>query len=338
MNTGHGSRGVSPSRDVQPFASEVYRAGDPREPSGVDALRVDMRNEVRALRALIARPSGAQDVGRELAAIRAVLDDLTASAAPAKRTDRIAAWLRARGIEGAAAARIAKLAKASLDVDPATAITSVLTEVVALDPWVDDFPGRRIIALVGMSGVGKTTTVAKLAARARILGKSVSLVSCDAFRVGAIGQLDRYADLLGAKFHVARSAPELAAVLEDETADVVFVDTSGRPPSATAPEAALAARRKKGAPVPVEVVLCMPASIRSADATRVVATFAPLAPTSVCVTKIDETVTPSGLVHAPWAAKRPLAILCNGPRVPEDIAPASPADFVSAVTGVRGAT
>jgi flagellar biosynthesis protein FlhF len=334
MNSGH--KAASSSRDVQPFASEVYRADEPRDRSEVDVLRVDMRNEIRALRALVARSNGTQDVGRELAAIRAALDDITAAAPPAKKGDRIAAWLRARGIEGAAATRITALAKTAT-VDPLTAVLNAVAEVVTLKPWVDDFAGRRIIAMVGTSGVGKTTTVAKLAARARVLGKSVALVSCDGYRVGAVGQLERYADLLGAKFHVARSAPELAAVLEDETADVVFVDTSGRPPSATAPEAALAARRKKGAAVPVEVVLCIPASMRSADAARVVATFAPLAPTSVCVTKLDETVTPSGLVHGPWSAKRPLTLLCNGPRVPEDVAPASPSDFASALAAEENA-
>lgn len=335
MNTGYRSRAASPSRDAQPFASEVYRGGEEREPSEVDALRIDMRNEVRALRTLISRNSGTQELGRELAAIRAALDDMTAGAAPAKKGDRIGAWLRARGIEGGAAGRIAALAKNSPDEDPAAAIGNAIAEVITLQPWVDDFEGRRIIALIGTSGVGKTTTVAKLAARARMLGKSVALVSCDGYRVGAVGQLERYAELLSARFHVARSAPELAAILEDETADVVFVDTSGRPPTPTAPEAALAARRKKGAPVPVEVVLCMPASIRSADAARVVATFGSLAPTSVCVTKLDETVTPGGLVHAAFAAKRPLTLLCNGPRVPEDVTPATPADFGAALAEER---
>jgi flagellar biosynthesis protein FlhF len=163
-------------------------------------------------------------------------------------------------------------------------------------------------------------------------GKSVSLVSCDGFRVGAVDQLERYSELLGASFHVARTASELAAVLEQETADIVFVDTSGRPPEATAPEAALAARRKRGAAVPVEVLLCIAASTRAPDAVRIVSTFAPVAPTLVCVTKLDETGSPSALVVGPWAAKLPLAMLCNGPRVPEDIAPTDADVLMRALT------
>ena len=323
MNTGHGSRSQH-APEASPFAAEVYRSAEPTRPSSeLEELRAEMRNEVRALRAHLARANGTQELGRELAAIRATLEEMSSPSAPVKRGDRIATLLRARGIEGAAATKLAARAKDSPEADVGAKIRSALAELLPLAPWDDAAPGRRIVAMAGPSGVGKTTTVAKLAARARMQGKSVSLISCDGFRVGAVDQLERYAELLGATFDVARTSAELAALLEEETADVVFVDTSGRPPVATAPEAALAARRKKDAPVHVDLLLCMPASIRAADAARVVNIFAPLAPTAVCVTKLDETETPSGLVHAPWAARRPLSVICNGPRVPEDFTPAS---------------
>jgi flagellar biosynthesis protein FlhF len=328
MNTGHKASHASESF---PFAPEVYRAAEPASrTSDFDDLRAELRNEVRALRAHVSRMNGTAELGRELAAMRATLEEMRPVAAPAKRNDRVAAFLRLRGIDGQAAVRMAAHAKESADPDLEGKLRSALADVVPLAPWVDDFEGRRIIALVGPSGVGKTTTVAKLAARARVNGKSVALVSCDGYRVGAVDQLERYADLLGATFHVARTAAELATVLEEETADVVFVDTSGRPPTAATPEAALAARRKKGAPVPVEVLLCVPASIRPADAARVFGVFASLTPTAMCVTKLDETSAPSGLVHGPFAARLPLAVMCAGPRVPEDVSPATYETFIAA--------
>ena len=333
MNTGHGSKGQH-APEALPFAAEVYRSTEPpRQTTDLDELRAELKNEVRALRAHVTRASATQDLGREIAAIRATLEEM--GSPQAKRGDRIAALLRLRGIEGSAATRIAARAKESPESDAGARLRAALADVVPLAPWNEQAEGRRIIAMVGASGVGKTTTVAKLAARARMNGQSVALISCDCFRVGAVDQLERYADLLGATFDVARTSAELAALLEEETADVVFVDTSGRPPVATAPEAALAARRKKDAPVHVEVMLCMPASIRAADAVRVVGIFAPLAPTSVCVTKLDETESPSGLVHGPWAARRPLAVICNGPRVPEDVAPAS-LDALMDALGLNG--
>lgn len=75
----------------------------------------------------------------------------------------------------------------------------------------------------------------------------------------------------------------------------------------------------------------MAAATRAADAARIAATFGPLAPTAVCVTKIDETVAPSALVHAPFHSKKPLALMCNGPRVPEDVACATPDAVVEAL-------
>lgn len=331
MNTGSRSQHAP---EASPFAAEVYRStAPPRASSEIDELRAEMRNEVRALRAHLTRASGAQDLGRELAAIRAKLEEMELPApAPVKRGDRVANLLRVRGIEGVAAAKIAARAKDAGEGDLGERLRAAIAELVPIAPWDEDAAGRRIVAMAGPSGVGKTTTVAKLAARARMAGKSVSLISCDGFRVGAVDQLERYADLLGATFDVARTSAELAALLEEETADVVFVDTSGRPPVATAPEAALAARRKKDAPVHVDLLLCMPASIRAADAARVVSIFAPLSPTGVCVTKLDETDSPSGLVHAPLAARRPLSVICNGPRVPEDVTPAS----LEAILGALG--
>lgn len=329
MNTGHGSRGHA--TEAPPFAAEVYRSAEPeRQTNELDELRAELRNEVRALRSHVTRASSTQDLGREIAAIRATLEEM--GSPQVKRGDRIAALLRARGVEGTAATRLAARAKESSEGDAAAKLRAALADVVPLAPWHEKTSERRIVAVVGASGVGKTTTVAKLATRARMAGQSVSLISCDAFRVGAVDQLERYAELIGATFGVARTSAELAALLEEETADVVFVDTSGRPPTATAPEAALAARRKKDAPVHVEVILCVQASIRAADAVRVVGIFAPLAPTLVCVTKLDETESPSGLVHGPWAARRPLAVICNGPRVPEDVAPAS----IDALAGALG--
>lgn len=317
MNTGHASKNER-SRESLPFAAEVYRGeAYEREAREVDALRAELRNEVRALRTLIARgPS--PDLGRELAAIRAALDGIVP--APPKRGDRIATFLRARGIEGGAATRIAALARESQTTDSA-GLMRLLASVISLEPWTEVSAERRVVALVGFSGVGKTTTAAKLAARARLQGQSVALVSGDGFRVGAVDQLERYADLMDASFHVARTSAELTEVLEAETADLVLVDTSGRAPAANTPEAALSSLRSSST-ASVAVLLCMTAATRAADAARIVSTFAPLSLAGVCVTKVDETVAPGGLVHGAWAGKLPLTLIANGPRVPEDLTPA----------------
>ena len=336
MNTGN----LRNSQREAIFAPGVYAAEDDESSSSqtseLDALRIELRNEVRAIRTMLSRVANGEDLARELAAMRETLGDIAFGPGGTKRGDKVTAFLRARGIEGPAAAKIVAHAKES-EGDVTHRIAEALAEVAPTAPWEETVEGRRIVALVGPAGVGKTTTIAKMAARARMAGKSVTLVACDSFRVGAVDQIERYSDLLGAKFVVARTVAELVTALEDDASDMTFGDTAGRAPLATAPEAALVARRKKEAPVPVDVVLCMAAATRAADAAKIASTFGSLAPTAVCVTKIDETVAASALVHAPFAAKKPLAIMCNGPRVPEDFMSATPEAVVDALRIKEGA-
>lgn len=255
-----------------------------------------------------------------------------------------AAWLRTVGLEGTLATKLATAMRGEGSLQER--FRNGIEDLVPMAPFgaTNTSSSPRVVAVVGPSGVGKTTTVAKLAARARIEGRSVALISCDAFRVGAIDQLERYAELLSAEMFVARTPVELAEVLDDllerpeGPPEVVFVDTSGRPPTSQSPEHALAgwiARaerthgKREGGPT-LEVLLCMTASTRASDADRITRTFAPAEPTAVVVTKTDETCAPAALVHGPHAAKLPLAVVCHGPRVPEDVRDADP-DVVAAL-------
>jgi len=84
---------------------------------------------------------------------------------------------------------------------------------------------------VGPPGVGKTTTIAKLAAQERARhGRRVSLVAADGFRVGAVEQLRIYADILGTPFSTARTPDELETALHCGRRPLLL-DTAGRSPS-----------------------------------------------------------------------------------------------------------
>jgi flagellar biosynthesis protein FlhF len=318
------------------FAAGVYQedevpAQDAHDAVGaeISRLRAELRGEARALRSQIARPRVPNELLAEIATLRAAVNELLALP---KQGAGIEQAVRTRGIEGAAAAALIRVAESEEAIASENGtierLRSATAALVETSPWAPALmkEGRSLIALVGPAGVGKTTTAAKLAARALMAKKTVALVSCDSFRVGAMDQLARYADLLEARFHVATNQDELLDILAHEDADVVIVDTSGRAVEPDATEAVLGAadvRTALGNDRRVEILLCVPAALRASDAGRVHRDFAIALPTALCVTKLDETDTPAGILHAAFATKLPVSTFCAGQRVPEDIAPAT---------------
>ena len=296
----------------------------------ISRLRNELRGETLMLRTAMQQPTRLPaELSAELATLRAAVDELLAK--PAKRGDAITNALRTAGIEGGAAAALARLTKGKRGGTNGK-LRAAAASFLRTSPWAPSMvkDGRTIIALVGPAGVGKTTTAAKLAARSIMQKKTVALVSCDAYRVGAMDQLGEYADLMDARFHTAMNQQELLDILACETADVIIVDTSGRAIEPEATEAALGSIELRGprgdgerAKPRMEVLLCVSASLRAADAGRIHRDFAIAQPTALTITKIDETNAPAGIIHAAFATGLPISTACSGQRVPEDIAEAN---------------
>jgi SRP54-type protein, GTPase domain len=320
--------------ETSPFAREVYRADDAQDPRSevldeIAALRAEVRTEVRALRGAIGRPRPNVELSSELAALRAAVDQLLNVP---KKGDAYAALVRSCGIEGAAAAALARGGKPKAGRTNEERLGEAVTALVAVTPWPIASTEKSLIALVGPAGVGKTTTAAKLGARARRKQKTVAFISCDSYRVGAIDQLRRYAEIMECEFHAVTTPEELLSVVMGITADVIIVDTSGRAVEHGSVEAMLGDEQLRNASATgrhIDVMLCTPAALRSADAARIARDFSPTSPTSLCVTKLDETDAPSALVHAPFATNLPIGTLCFGQRVPEDIGPATHEEIVT---------
>lgn len=92
-----------------------------------------------------------------------------------------------------------------------------------------------VVLVVGVNGTGKTTTIAKLAARWKGEGKSVILGAADTFRAAAIEQLQMWADRIGVPVIKHKAGSDPGAVAHDAVAaavargaDVVVIDTAGR--------------------------------------------------------------------------------------------------------------
>jgi flagellar biosynthesis protein FlhF len=177
-----------------------------------------------------------------------------------------------------------------------------------------------VFALVGPTGAGKTTTIAKLAARwtMRYGSQDLALVSTDAYRIGAREQLMTYARILGATMHAPNSGPELARVLEGlKSKKLVLIDTAGMGPRDVRLNEQLAAlaRGAKGA----QFMLALPAQGEGLALEEIIRAFAPVSPTACILTKVDEAASLGAVISTTLRHKLKIAYLCNGQRVPEDV-------------------
>lgn len=267
----------------------------------------------------------------QLVALKAMLEELQATRPPREQAQALLAGL---GIEGTLAQELSSGAGRSKKRDVEALKQWLIARVKArfdVMPGLIDASEKQVIACVGQTGVGKTTTLAKLAARARLdLGKSVSVISLDTYRVGAAEQWQRYAELMGLHSTVAHDPTSFHNAIEHVQSDVLLVDTPGHMgrsdeswPLANAIEQ-LRGRRK-------DTLLVLPAWLRASDAERVTTEYELAKPSALVVTKVDEAYRSGGMLHAAALRELPICYICNGPRVPEDISDASSDALVSAV-------
>ena len=191
--------------------------------------------------------------------------------------------------------------------------------------------GPRIMAVVGPTGVGKTTTLAKLAAmHALTRGASVALVTMDNFRVGAVEQLKTYAKIMDLPLEVAANSQELArALAKHEDKDLILIDTAGR-----SPKDSDRLEELKGfleCHPGIEAHLCLSATTRSRELDQIVATFGTLPISKLLFTKLDESKSYGCMVDAYLKHKLPLSYFSTGQKVPEDIEVATSRKLASMV-------
>jgi flagellar biosynthesis protein FlhF len=196
------------------------------------------------------------------------------------------------------------------------------------DQWLEN--GGRI-ALVGPTGVGKTTVLAKLAVRwvLRHGSRDLALVAGDSVRIGAQDQVRAFGQLLGVPVFALDSLEELPGVLARlGRFRMVLVDT----PGAGQRDASLAQRlaQLSRAGGDLQTTLVLAASTQSGAIEEAVRHFRPARPTSCVLTKMDEAVTLGGALSVLVRARLPIAYISDGQRVPEDLRPARPEELVSA--------
>lgn len=193
----------------------------------------------------------------------------------------------------------------------------IINKVQAL-PVTNAGHGPTIIALVGPTGVGKTTTAAKLAAWYHIQeGKKVALLSMDCYRIGATDQLRTYARIMHLPCEVAIRKEDLAqAIARHGDTDVIIIDTTGKSPYDTDHVDELSTWFAEISSL--QPLLVVSATTKKEDLRQIIKVYDSLTPHSLVLTKLDETRTYASLCQQVSASGLPVGYLTMGQRVPED--------------------
>ena len=199
----------------------------------------------------------------------------------------------------------------------------------------------RVVMIVGVNGVGKTTTVAKLARRSVESGEKTLVVAADTFRAAAQEQLKSWAERIGADIVEGEAGRDPASIVHDglqsalgRGIDTVFIDTAGRLHT----KRPLMDELKKIARVassvveraPHETLLVMDATVGSNGLAQAREFAAALGLTGIVLTKMDGTAK-GGVV---LAIARELGVPVRDVGVGEggaDLIPFDPEEFVSAL-------
>ena len=246
--------------------------------------------------------------------------------------DHILSMLIARGINVETSRTITALLRQSLSEQELSnpgnvreTITSTIQDVIKVNPPIfEQGQAQHRIALVGPTGVGKTTTLAKIAAS--YLSKysnSISLITIDTYRIAAVEQLKVYGEIMQLPVDVVITPEQLKhAIAKHSDKDLILIDTAGRSPRDSYSIDELASFLDPELQLDKHLVLS--AGTRENELLDIIARFDTLGISNTIFTKIDECSSLGVLLNIQMQNSSPLSYLTNGQRVPEDLLEISP--------------
>ena len=199
-------------------------------------------------------------------------------------------------------------------------------------------PGQcRLVALVGPTGVGKTTTIAKLAANFHLRDqRQVGLITVDTYRIAAVEQLRTYADIIDLPMEVVSTPKEMHSAIDRlADLDLILMDTAGRSPRDDVRIQELRAILAEANADEVQLVLSSVSS--NASLKKSAQQFAKVGTTSLVLTKLDEATGLGNLIPLFRSCELPISYLTNGQNVPHDIESADAAKLARIILGMESA-
>ncbi len=187
----------------------------------------------------------------------------------------------------------------------------------------------RVFVLVGPTGMGKTTSLVKIAANYKLKQqKEIEIISLDNYRIGASEQLKAYADIMQSPFKKVANKKELRDAVKKSKANLILIDTAGRSPQDDMSISMLDDYIKELNLHYVDIFLVMSANIKNRDMLEISKKYSQINYKYLLFTKIDETLSTGALFDAAYRIKKPISFITFGQDVPKDIDIASPENII----------
>ncbi|MCK8058777.1 MULTISPECIES: flagellar biosynthesis protein FlhF [unclassified Fusibacter] len=207
--------------------------------------------------------------------------------------------------------------------DPAikNAFRIIIRDMIGLPYKIEDpSDGQKVYFFVGPTGVGKTTTLAKIAAKLSLVdNKKVALVTADTYRIAAVDQLKTYSEILSIPLEVIYEPTELQPMIKKhKDKDYILVDTAGRNHKSEALEKDLSGLIGQFDTADIFLVISLTTGFK--DVQSILNSYRFLNDYKLIFTKLDEAESYGNILNAKVAANKPIAFVTNGQSVPDDIA------------------
>lgn len=250
----------------------------------------------------------------EVKEIKDLLNKVIKNTAKEKEEDEVVSYLRDIDVEEALLEDLLRKEYDSLDK-----FKEDFKELIKEDVKISTEGLYGKVVLVGPTGVGKTTTIAKLAGRLALIDKKkVGLITIDTYRIGAVDQLRTYAEIMNIPFKVVITLKEMESAVDDlKDCDIILIDTTGRSSKNTMQISELRAFTQKI--VPDCTILVISGTTKNRDIDTILNGYSELNYEKLIITKLDETSTYGSIYNISKKSSKPIAYITTGQNVPDDI-------------------
>jgi len=184
--------------------------------------------------------------------------------------------------------------------------------------------GPKILTFLGPTGVGKTTTLAKIAGSEKITHPDlkIGLITLDTFRIAAVQQLQEYAKIINVPIRVVNDKEQLSNTLKEfQKKDLILIDSAGRSQRDEVQMGELRSILKDFKEI--SNLLVLSATTKDTDLVEITKRFSTIPLKGIVFTKLDESTSYGSIFNHAIRFKLPLTYLTTGQNVPDDIESAS---------------